>query len=518
MIQPFQNDAPADVCLLLEGTYPYVAGGVSSWVHDLIRAQSHLTFTLVCIVPKTEGLQQRYDLPPNVVGLQHIPLHGMPKGRRLPPRGFGKLMRRIGVSLEAVLQGGGIHDLARLNALIAPHRKHLGRRHLLDSEAAWELVLDIYERSMPAASFMDYFWTWRCLAGSLFSVLLADLPAARCYHSVSTGYAGLLAARARIETDRPAFITEHGIYTNERRIEISMADWLFDARAFGLAVKTARRDLRDVWISAFVSISRACYAACDPIVTLFTGNQVLQREDGAPPEKLRVIPNGIDFERFSAIPRRRPDSQRPTIALIGRVVPVKDVKTFLRACAMIRETIPDLHALVMGPTEEDEVYHQECLSLQRLLRLEGTVEFTGRVRIDDYFDRLDVLVLTSISEAQPLVVLEAGAAGIPSVSTDVGSCRELILGRIDEEPRLSPGGAVTPLANPAATAQAIAQLLADPAVRNQAGEAMRERVRRYYDKRLIDQIYGQLYDELVARPDTALVLPPKEADSDGEAA
>ena len=102
---------------------------------------------------------------------------------------------------------------------------------------------------------------------------------------------------------------------------------------------------------------------------------------------------------------------------------------------------PEVEALIMGPEDEDPAYAAECRQLAADLGLNGNLRFTGRVRLDDYLPRIDAIVLTSISEAQPLTVLEAGAAGIPSVVTDVGACRELILGRADEEPRLGPGGA-----------------------------------------------------------------------------
>ena len=134
---------------------------------------------------------------------------------------------------------------------------------------------------------------------------------------------------------------------------------------------------------------------------------------------------------------------------------------------------------------------------QRRQRLNGNLRFTGRVRLEDYLPHIDAIALTSISEAQPLTVLEAGAAGIPSVVTDVGACQELILGRADEEPNLGPGGAVTPVASPTATAAALGRMVRDPDWRNRCGEAMRERVSRYYNKHVIDRIYGDLYRDLL---------------------
>jgi polysaccharide biosynthesis protein PelF len=140
------------------------------------------------------------------------------------------------------------------------------------------------------------------------------------------------------------------------------------------------------------------------------------------------------------------------------------------------------------------------------LGLQGTFEFTGRVRLHDHLGRVDAIALTNISEAQPLVLLEAGAAGVPSVATDVGSCRDIIEGRADEDPPLGPGGVVTPLADPAATAKGLADLLLDPELRARCGAAIRRRTERYYNKKVVDWIYRELYEAHLALPDRPMQL------------
>lgn len=481
-----------DVCLILEGTYPYVSGGVSTWTHDLLLAQPHLTFHLLTLVPKDSELRMKYKLPPNVTGISTITLQKLAQGARSLKNEEG-FFKRLEKPLFALQTNGGLSDIRELLRVLAPHRARLGERVLLNSPTAWQMLLRMYQARHPESSFLDYFWTWRALLGGLYSVLLAELPAARVYHAVSTGYAGVLAARAHLETERPAVLTEHGIYTNERRIEIALAGWLYESPSKGIHFEQHRPDLREEWINTFRSYSRACYEAASSIVTLFEDNQRSQIEDGASPDKLRIIPNGIDFDRLSAV-RRDLTPRRPTIALIGRAVPIKDVKTFICACAILRRTVPDLRALVLGPTSEDRGYLEECRNLVEHFGLGDTVEFLGRVALDEYLGRIDAIVLTSISEAQPLVILEAGAAAVPAVATDVGACRELILGRSDEFPRLGPGGEVTPIANPTATAAALGRLLADPQYRERCGRALQERVRRYYRREPVFEAYSQLYD------------------------
>lgn len=505
---PAVAPAPAaDVCLLLEGTYPYVAGGVSSWVHDLIGGHPELTFHVVSLLPDPSYRKEhKYKIPANLTGITHVYLQRLAPGEhRLP--GVEKLLPAIAPLMQAVQARGGLAEVAALDRALAPHRGRLGRGVLMDSRAAFKVLTKLYGDVMPGASFLDFFWTWRSLFGGLFAVLLAEVPPAKVYHAVSTGYAGLLGARLTLETQRPLLLTEHGIYTNERRIEIAMADWLQDTATGGLMVDKPRRDLRDMWIDTFVSYSRATYEACAEIITLYGGNQDMQLRDGAPPDRLKVIPNGIDYAKFSKVERGPREGRRPTVAFIGRVVPIKDVKTFLRAISILRASVPDVLADILGPQEEDAEYYEECRRMVEHLGLQDTVRFLGRVNLTDHLGRVDVIALTSISEAQPLVILEAGASGVPTVATDVGACREMILGPSYEDPHLGPAGAITPVASPAATADALRRLLLDLPWWRRCSDAIKERVRRSYNKVEIDRIYGELYHTHIAAPDRAVTIP-----------
>src|SRR4029077_10938765 len=111
-------------------------------------------------------------------------------------------------------------------------------------------------------------------------------------------------------------------------IELLMADWISDDIDLSLSVHDQRVSLRSFWIGCFESYARTCYEASSAIITLFSENQAFQCELAAELAKLRVIPNGVDANTFARLPRAPADGP-PTVALIGRVVPVKDVRTFL---------------------------------------------------------------------------------------------------------------------------------------------------------------------------------------------
>lgn len=494
------NQDCADVCLILEGTYPYVSGGVSSWVHDVIKAQSHLSFHLLILVAPDSSLDLRYIIPQNVVGMTVIRLQQIPKGVKKLPHA-NALMRQIEDALSNLSsESGGLSDVNTLLGISSSLRGKLGSLFLLNSQAAWNMLLDMYQRDFNNSSFLDYFWTWRGLFGGMYSVILGELPSARVYHAVSTGYAGLYLARAKLETGRPALVTEHGIYTNERCIEIAMADWLHEDNHFpSMAVHKPRRDLQDMWMNSFQSYSRACYEACDQIITLYEGNQKPQLQYGATSDRMSVIPNGIDYEHYSAIPRNNGNGTL-TVALIGRVVPIKDVKNFIRAFAQVHKVLPLAHGYMLGPYDEEPEYYEECKILVDYLGLESSFTFTGKVDLIEWLGRIDLIVLTSISEAQPLVILEAGAAGVPCVATDVGSCREMIEGDNRESPSLGRAGIIVPISSPSLTAQAIIQLLSDPVLLKNCGKVMRERARLYYNKDDLNETYRLLYKKYCNYP------------------
>ena len=489
----------ADVCLILEGSYPYVTGGVSNWAHGLIKEQSHLSFHLCSIMPRDGLLQMKYDLPSNVIGLTTIRLNDLPPGAKINSGLAGRMHKALRAPLAKLTseKAMDLGDLKKVMDVLRDARATLGTEALLDREEAWKQLVELYEAAFPDHSFLDYFWSYRAIAGGVYSTLLAPLPAADIYHAMSTGYAGLMGARAKVETGKPVFVTEHGIYTNERRIEVTSADWLEATSSKALTIDKPRRDLRDMWIDSINNFSRVCYEASDRIITLFAGNQKPQLEDGADAAKMQIIPNGVDVRRYSALAHRR--NATPTIGLIGRVVPIKDIKTFIRACGLLRQTAPEMKAFIIGPTDEDKEYYAECVNLIQLLGLERNITFTGHANVDDYLPSLDVLVLTSISEAQPLVMLEAGAAGIPIVATDVGSCRELIEGTPEENPVLGAGGIVTPLASPASTADAVFTLLSDSALYESCSNAIRERIANYYNENIQQQAYRNLYAEYLRR-------------------
>lgn len=495
-----------DVCLLLEGTYPYVSGGVSTWVAQILEKMPDITFGIIYIGASSREVRKlKYQIPPNVTEIREVFIHDVPEFTHHP----GRKSRLSSADWEIIrtfqrqlVQGepvnlSALHSVAcRLPDLRDFHQE------LSSTREAWETALGIYRDLIPpGASFIDFYWTHRFVNTPLLQLLRTPPIRARVYHTACTGYAGALGALLSQITGAPLLISEHGIYTRERRIEIFDAEWICGDPTVPLSLDLARQSnfFKEWWVNFFLSLSRTAYRNSSRIYSLFSANRRDQIADGAPPERVRIIPNGIEINAFASLPglRQRPpkkDDEPYVVGYVGRVVPIKDVKTLIRSLPHLMEAGVRVKALIMGPEDEDEKYAAECHELVEALGIENEVVFTGPVKVREWLPKLDVMVISSISEGLPFAILEAGCAGVPVVSTDVGSCRELVFGQSQEDREIGPGGIIVPIASPTEMGAALARLALNSGLAMQMADAARARMRRFYDLNKIMNTYREEYE------------------------
>lgn len=495
-----------DVMLLLEGTFPYVSGGVSSWVNQIIRGFPQIRFGICFIGSRREDYgKAKYTLPDNVVHLEAHYMHER-HGELLvaPQHGDKNAFAQMDVLHRQLRKphrdGEPREPLSALLLELAPQLQDggsLDEKAFLYSKESWQYIADQYRERCTDPSFVDYFWTVRIMHAPIWTLARVShqLIPARAYHSISTGYAGLLGALLKQQTGRPLLLSEHGIYTKERKIDLFQSEWIHDNR--GVFEKDASQlsYFRDLWIRFFEAIGRMCYDAADEIVALYETNRLRQIHDGAQPQRTRNIPNGIDLPRLAGLRALRPAEPPPVLCMIGRVVPIKDVKTFVRAMRSVVNLMPNAEGWIAGPEDEDPEYAEECRSIVEGLDLQDKVKFLGFQKIDALLPKVGLLILSSISEALPLVLLEGFAAGVPAVATDVGSCRQLLYGLSAEDQALGAAGEVVGIAEPQALARAAVNLLGD-SVRWHAAQASGiARVERYYTQEMMFGDYRMLYEK-----------------------
>ena len=146
----------------------------------------------------------------------------------------------------------------------------------------------------------------------------------------------------------------------------------------------------------------------------------------------------------------------------------------------------------MGPTDEDEPYAKECFDLVADMQIEDII-FTGRIKVSDYMGKMDFTILTSISEGQPLTILESYAAHKPVIATDVGNCRGLIYGENDG---IGQSGILTHIMGVEEITSAILTLAENKALRLEYGENGYKRLMKKYTINDMQNIYKKIYQEL----------------------
>jgi len=468
------TERPLRVCLVLEGSYPYITGGVSAWVQDLVTGLPDIEFSLFTISPKS-GQELRYKLPANIVEHRDVVLGSAGAGRG--PRGATK--RAIGETVSQHLRMfAGSEPSIRALIEVLPEDMDLSDGSVEDPRA-WELIRRMNRQRNPAYPFADYFWAWRSAHSMLFDVLRAKAPEADLYHAISTGFAGLAALAAGQRRGKPFLLTEHGLYHKEREIEIRKSSFI-------------RGYQRDMWIKVYKRISAVCYREADGITSLFEENRRKQLELGAAPEKCRVIPNGIDLSRFAAVIR----APRPGfhVGLVGRIVPIKDVKTFVSAARIVLDKLPEARFYAIGPTDEDPEYYEECVALAERLRVSDRLEFTGRKNVLEYYAFLDLMLLTSVREAQPLVIIEGWAAGVPTAATRVGNVPEML----DDDDRF-----LAPSKDAGKLAESVLWAHRHPAELAEINKRNRQKAFARHDRSAMLDAYRAFYEESGARGDRA---------------
>ncbi len=482
--------------LLCEGTYPYISGGVSSWVHTLISGLKEFTFGIIFLGASKEIYGDiKYKIPENV---RFVKAYYMFESSELPSPKERRINKKLMEEIKSLIywfkgKQFGKWSAERIYNLL----ERVKLEDFLYSREGWDFITEEYLKNADDVPFVDYFWTHRNMHIPVWKVheLVRDIDINfGLLHSPSTGYAGLLGVFLKSKIGKPFVIHEHGIYVRERKLDISMADWIKDVRGLQRLNYWEDSYLKKLWTNFFLGINRLVYHQADLILSLFEGARQIQIELGAPPEKTQVLPNGINLDDFRKALELRGDSIPPVVAMIGRVVPIKDIRTFVRACKVFLELMPNGECWVVGPEDEDSEYAQSCKELAKALGIGEKVKFLGLQRVTEILPKVGIVTLTSISEGMPLSVLEAFAAGVPVVATDVGAVRELIEGGLDEKDRgLEVAGIVVPPGDDKAIGKAFFELLSDEEFYRKAQKSALERVGRFYSLELFLENYRNVY-------------------------
>ncbi len=245
----------------------------------------------------------------------------------------------------------------------------------------------------------------------------------------------------------------------------------------------------------FLAIERRLAAASTRILTVSEGlrRDLLRLRIGSP-EKVVVMPLGLELDGLLRSGRRRGEARRrlgaspdvPLVGVIARLVPIKDLGTFLEAASALHRSRPDVRFVIVGDGELRLPLEQQA----RALGLDGCAHFLGWQRdLEPIYADLDLLVLSSLNEGTPVSLIEGMAAGLPVVATKVGGIPDLV-----EDGKT---GLLVPPKDSGALSAAMEELLGDADRRREMGRLGREAVYpKYSDAALIDRM-DHLYSSLL---------------------
>lgn len=247
----------------------------------------------------------------------------------------------------------------------------------------------------------------------------------------------------------------------------------------------------------FLGIERALARRTDRLVTVSPRLRAeLLRMGIGRPEQVDVIPLGLDLERFGRVGARDPAlraslgiaSGAPLLGIVGRLVPIKDHATLFEAMALLHAHNPPVHLAVLGDGEERArlVVHASRLGLAERIHFLG-----WRTDLETILPELDMVICASKNEGTPVAIIEAMAAGVPVLATDVGGVADLVT-------HGATGWLVRP-GEPPALAHAIRHLLDDAGLRARLAAAGRPAALEQHGVDGLIRRIEALYTELINR-------------------
>jgi len=386
-----------DVCIISENSYPVSFGGVSEWCKNLIEKMGAVDFQLFTLAPDDKI---KYKLPKNITKNIIIKLNSPDfKNNDYDYSSLLELLHPIlkGKKFNCV----NVSEYLKDNPIKA--------EEILASQNSWDWAIDHYNKKYRSYPFMPFYFSWISLFYLLYKVfeLCDQIPNSDVYHSLNAGYAGLLGSIKKIRSKRPLITTEHGLYLKERLFELSHSEvpvWL-----------------REFYNDFFISLVKTTYHHSDVITSVCADHVKYQKKIDSKVDPI-VVYNGIDYNKYEYVENY--DRDKYSVGTISRITPIKDTLTFIRTANEVIKKYPTKF-YVIGEVQDQE-YYEECKELVDDLDIGQYVEFTGFQDSTEWYPKLDVFVLPSLSEGFPLTILEALSTGTPCLATNVGGVSEIL--------------------------------------------------------------------------------------------
>lgn len=425
------------VMLILEGTYPYNGGGVSTWAHILCNQIQNSDFALYSMNANYES-KTRFELSSNVKHNIQLPLWTPDEPNDYQSYGteYYKIVGKkewtnsdivnskfipIFKKLLHFIHQDSNQNIAILDRIIYDlwlYFENYDYKKTLQHYLVWRTYCSIiaqYSKSdnNPEASLYDLTIGMRWIYRFFIPLSVSNVPNVDVSHLTLSGFTLIPALIAQYKYGSAIMLTEHGVYIRERLLAINSSGYPYF--------------LKNLLIKLSENIARLVYYKANAIVSVNKFNSKWEKMYGATENKIHVVYNGIDPDKFK--PRPKPDHLKniPTVVAAARIFALKDILTMIKSCAVVRDKIPNVQYLIYGDNKTVPEYTKKCTNLIAELQLENNFKLLGsKPNPHLFFCEGDISILTSISEGFPYTVIESMSCGIPVVATDVGGVSEAL--------------------------------------------------------------------------------------------
>jgi glycosyltransferase involved in cell wall biosynthesis len=423
------------VLLILEGTYPFNGGGVSTWAHMLCNDVKNVDYTLYSINANFE-LKSKYKLSENVKNIIQVPLWSPLEPQEMINYGkkYYKFVDRKEHDDNVIIRQDFLPIFERLIINIYSDARNLEdldrtvfemwqffQKHdykkTMKSFIVWKsfcnMVSEIIAKEKEEnVSLNDLTVGLRWLYRFLIPLSI-DVPKVDISHLTISGFPVIPALVLKYKYGTPMIATEHGVFIRERLLAINTSEYSFF--------------LKKLLIKLSESITELVYYKADLILSVNKFNIIWEKLYGANLNRIDIIYNGIDHQLFVPAPKPKHLEGIPTVVAAARIFELKDIITMIRSCDVVRKVIPNVKYLVYGDNNAVPEYTKECENLIDELGLRDNFVLAGfHDKPHLIFSEGDISILTSISEGFPYTVLESMSCGVPVVSTDVGGVTEAL--------------------------------------------------------------------------------------------
>lgn len=423
-----------DVLLILEGTYPYNGGGVSTWSHMLCNEIKNANFILYSINAQYES-KPKYELSSNVKDVLQVPLWSPLEPQEMINYGkhFYTIVEEKEELNEATITEEFVPIFRRMITNIYSDTRKAedfddiifkmwqffqlhDYKKTMQSMAVWRtfcnLVVELSRNTKEEATLNDLTFGMRWIYRFLIPLSI-DVPKVDISHLTISGFPVIPALVLKYKYNTPMIATEHGVFIRERLLAINSSEYSYF--------------LKKMLIKFSESITELVYHKADLILSVNKFNMIWEKMYGANPEIIEVIYNGIDHNLFVPMPKPEALKGIPTVVAAARIFDLKDIITMIKSCHVVKQQIPNVQYLVYGDNNAVPEYTKECEELIVELELQENFKLAGyHSKPHQLFCEGDISILTSISEGFPYTVLESMSCGIPVVATDVGGVTEAL--------------------------------------------------------------------------------------------